>query len=46
MMILSQYHIFELDTINIYSVAGRHVTPLEADAYGTGQIVVPNRLCC
>ncbi len=24
----------------------RQVTPLEAEAYGTGQTVVPYRLCC
>jgi hypothetical protein len=36
MMILSQYHIFELDTINIYSVACRYDNPIFA-----GVVLIP-----
>jgi hypothetical protein len=38
MMILSQYHIFELDTINIYSVTYRHKT---LHCYKTGRLIPP-----
>ncbi len=38
MMILSQYHIFELDTINIYSVGmGPYYSPPRREAIGIRQ---------